>query len=199
MLKKLPTILAGLAVLLLCGAALIYGIHLSRTGELGDLLSKPERLLYPYELDTRPAPAAGSAAADPTALLPEAIDAFYRTEQGAPGPFVTDLGLADGLSGDAVEALYDSDDDAAHVVVMRCESPADTKERLALMRDQLASVEGVRTYRAELYGEHPYVKYRYGGWEAGPHGLAWGNGEWLFFVYSETADALDAVVGNFPY
>jgi hypothetical protein len=182
-------------LILLCGASLAYGIRLSRTGGVGDLLSKPERMLYPYDLDTRQTP----AASDPAMLAPEAIGAYHLTELGAPGPFVAGLGLTDGLPAPPFEARYQSGDAPAHLVVIHCDSPADAKERLAVLRERLVHAEGVKTYRAELYGPRAYVKYRYGGWETGPHGLAWSNGPWLFFVYAETGDALDAVAGEFPY
>jgi len=198
MLKKLPAIFALLILVVVCGAALVYGIGLLRDedgGGLGEMLTRPERLLYPYDLDERPKP----ATTDRLALLPETLGAFRQVDAGLPGAFATDLGMTQGLHDSPIEAIYASGDDTAHVILMRCDSPADTKERLAVLRDKLVEADGVKTYRAELVGAHPYVKYRYGGWGAAPHGLAWGNGEWLFFVFAETGDALDVVAGELPY
>lgn len=197
MVKKLPAIAATLALILLCAAALAYGIYLLAAGGedgLRDLLSKPERMLYPYDLDERPAVTAGSA----EELLPHRVGSFVLAYQPALGQFVTELGLA-GAAREAIEARYNSGSVGATVIIVHCDSADDVKERLAGLRDRLDAADGLRTTRVELVGAHPFVKYRYGGWESAEHGLAWGNGEWLFFVYAGDPDALDAVAGEFPH
>ena len=186
-----------LFLITLCFVGVGYGTHVLITyGAEGfeRLFTRSERIIAPYDLDQRPVPADTSA----ENLLPQRIGIYRLMHKGELSGFATELGIADG-SVDGIEAEYAAGDDSAHVVVLRSGSLAEGRDRLSLLSGRLNDDGGFNVTKTELVGQHPFVKYRHGGWKIGPHGVAWANEDWLFFVYAGASGTLDDVAGSFPY
>jgi len=195
--NKLFVAIPMLFIITLCFVAVGYGTHFLITyGADGfeRLFTKSERIIVPYDLDQRPVPADTSA----ENLLPQRIGVYRLIHKGELSDFVAKLGIADGLV-DGIEAEYAAGDDSVHVIVLRSGSLAEGRDRLSLLSGRLNDASGFKVTKTELVGQHPFVKYRHGGWETGPYGVAWANEGWLFFVYAGTSETLDDVAGSFPY